>query len=144
MASQNSRISLALLLLRLSVFLVFLMWTLDKLVNPGHAVAVFETFYFIGGLGNAIIYILGIVELILLIGFVIGYQKPITYGLILLLHAVSTLSSFGKYLSPFEPGNLLFFAAWPMLAACFALFYLRDLDVRWTVGSGHPENVVTE
>ncbi|ASC72456.1 hypothetical protein XM38_034130 [Halomicronema hongdechloris C2206] len=141
MASSNSRISLALLLLRLSVFLVFLIWTLDKLLNPGHAAAVFENFYFIGGLGNAIIYGLGILELILLIGFVIGYQKPITYGLILLLHAVSTLSAFGKYLSPFEPPNILFFAAWPMLAACFALFYLRDLDVRWTIGGGRQEAV---
>jgi hypothetical protein len=29
--------------------------------------------------------------------------------------------------------NLLFFAAWPMLAACIALYMLRDLDTRWTV-----------
>lgn len=31
-----------------------------------------------------------------------------------------------------KKSNILFFAAWPMLAACFALYYLRDLDTRWT------------
>jgi len=51
----------------------------------------------------------------------------------LVLHAVSTLSSFKQYLAPFDGPNLLFFAAWPMLAACFALFILRDLDKKWSV-----------
>jgi len=70
MSSIQSRVSLSLLLLRLSVFLVFLMWTLDKLVMPEHAAAIFENFYFIGGLGPTAFYILGILELILIIGFV--------------------------------------------------------------------------
>ena len=29
---------------------------------------------------------------------------------------------------PGAVGNLLFFAAWPMLAACLALYLLRDYD----------------
>ncbi|NMF84250.1 hypothetical protein [Nodosilinea sp. P-1105] len=131
MSSIQSRVSLSLLLLRLSVFLVFLMWTLDKLVMPEHAAAIFENFYFIGGLGPTAFYILGILELILIIGFVVGYQKTLTYGAILVFHGISTLSSFPQYLDPFN--NLLFFAAWPMLAACYTLFSLRDLDTRWTV-----------
>jgi putative oxidoreductase len=31
--------------------------------------------------------------------------------------------------------NLLFFAAWPMLAACFALYYLRESDTLGTFSS---------
>lgn len=27
-----------------------------------------------------------------------------------------------------------FFAAWPMLAACIALYLLRDLDTPWALG----------
>jgi len=42
------------------------------------------------------------------------------------MHTVSTLSSYAQYLDPFN--NLLFFAAWPMLAACVALFLLRGHD----------------
>ncbi len=136
MSSTNSRITLVLLLLRLSVFLVVFMWTLDKFINPDHAAAVYENFYFIGGLGAVPFYILGAIEMVILIGFVLGFRKGFTYGAILLFHAISTLSAFKQYFAPFESANLLFFAAWPMLAACFALFYLRDLDTRFTFDLG--------
>jgi hypothetical protein len=62
-----------------------------------------------------------------------GAWRTWTYGAVLAMHAVSTLSSFRQYLAPFEGPNILFFAAWPMLAACVALFLLRDLDTLWTV-----------
>src|SRR6266480_2149730 len=58
-------------------------------------------------------------------------------GVVLLLHAVSTFSSFHQYLHPFEGPNLLFFAAWPMLGACFTLYYLRDLDTLFRLGSSN-------
>ncbi len=63
----------------------------------------------------------------------LGIAKRWTYGLVLVMHAISTLASFRMYLG-FD--NLLFFAAWPMLAACFALYLLRDHDNRWTVPIG--------
>ncbi|MFP4009146.1 MAG: hypothetical protein ACLFV6_14250 [Spirulinaceae cyanobacterium] len=125
------RTSVALLLLRLSVFLVMLMWTLDKFINPDHTAAIYQNFYFIGGLSNVSIYIIGAIQLIIILGFVAGFQKRWTYLLILFFHAVSTFSSFRQYFDPFE--NLLFFAAWPMLAAIYALYSLRDLDIIWTV-----------
>jgi putative oxidoreductase len=130
----DRNLALSLLLLRLAVFLVMFMWTLDKFVNPAHAAGVFENFYFIGGLGAGVMYAIGAVELLILAGFVAGLAKPWTYGAVLLFHGVSTLSSFRQYLAPFEGPHLLFFAAWPMLAACVALFLLRDRDRLWTVG----------
>lgn len=120
----------ALLLLRLGIFSVFLFWTLDKLVNPEHAARVFAVFFGLPGLGENIFYLIGAAQLVLVLAFVAGVLKTWTYGAILLLHGVSTLASFGKYLQPFD--NLLFFAAWPMLAACVALFLLRDYDT-WTL-----------
>jgi hypothetical protein len=119
-----------LFLLRLGVFVVMLMWTLDKFVNPGHSAAVFENFYMIGGLGSTVFLIIGLAELALIVCFLLGIKKTITYGAVLLLHAVSTLSSWQQYLG-FD--SLLFFAAWPMLAACYALFALRDLDTKFTL-----------
>ena len=56
-----------------------------------------------------------------------------SYGAVLLLHAISTLAAFAKYVAPFEVHNLLYFAAWPMLAACFALYVLRDSDTLWII-----------
>lgn len=129
--SSQSRVATALLMLRLSVFLVMLVWTLDKFVNPQHAARVYEHFYRLGGLGSSAFAVIGALELVLLAGFVLGYRKRLTYGAVLVLHAVSTLSSYPKYFSPFD--NLLFFAAWPMLAACFALYWLRDLDTKLTL-----------
>ncbi len=122
------RLPLSLLLLRLSVFLVMLMWTIDKILNPDHAAAVYEKFYFIGGVTPTLLLGIALAELALLLAFVAGIAKTYTYGAVLLLHAVSTLSSYQQYLNPFEGPNLLFFAAWPMLAACLALFWLRAED----------------
>lgn len=128
---NRDKIANALLFLRLGVFIVILMWTLDKFVNPGHAAGVFENFYGLSGWGPTVFMIIGALELVLLIGFVIGFQKRITYGLVFIIHAVSTLSTWKLYLDPFN--NLLFFAAIPMLAACWALYSLRDMDTRFTV-----------
>lgn len=129
---QQQRITTSLLMLRISVFIVMLFWTLDKFVNPAHAGKVYETFYFLPAFSANIFIVLGVLELILISAFLIGFKKRITYGAVFFLHAVSTLSSYAKYLDPFN--SLLFFAAWPMLAACFALYMLRDLDTKLTVG----------
>ncbi len=131
----EDRIPLALAFLRVSVFLLMFMWTIDKFLNPEHAARVYANFYFLGGLGAAVMYVVGLVELVIIIGFVLGVQKSITYGTVLVLHGISTLSAFRQYLNPFDGPNLLFFAAWPALAACYALYVLRDLDTRWVVGS---------
>ncbi|MEX2124939.1 MAG: DoxX family membrane protein [Woeseia sp.] len=128
---NESRLPVALLALRLSVFLVMLVWTLDKFFAPGHAASVFENFYFMEGMGNVFFYAIGAVELVIVIGFLLGIARRFTYGAVFLFHAVSTLASFQMYLNPAE--GRLFFAAWPMLAACFALYLLRDRDTMWTL-----------
>ncbi|MDP3589294.1 MAG: hypothetical protein Q8R54_02010 [Methylobacter sp.] len=135
MINQKQKLELSLVLLRLSVFLVMFMWTLDKFVNPDHAAKVYETFYFLSGLGHELMYTLATVELIVLLFFVCGLYKKYSYGAVLIFHAVSTLSSFKHYLSPYEAGHLLFFTAWPMLAACIALFLFKDQDLWLSCGS---------
>ncbi|MBE9059785.1 hypothetical protein IQ256_02105 [cf. Phormidesmis sp. LEGE 11477] len=127
------RVSLVLLLTRISIFIAMFIWVIDKFARPEHVAAVFESFYGISGVGALASYALGAVQLLIMLGFLIGFQKRITYGLVLLMHTASTLISFPKYLAPFESANILFYAAWPMLAACFALYYLRDLDTRAAV-----------
>ncbi len=131
-SDQDRRLAVSLFLLRIGVFIVMFVWTLDKFVNPAHSGRVFEHFYGIGGLSPTVFTVLGVLQLILVIAFVLGIRKRLTYGLVLLLHAGSTLSSWAQYLDAFN--NLLFFAAWPMLAACIALYLLRDSDQLLTVG----------
>jgi uncharacterized membrane protein YkgB len=126
--NTNNRLPVVLFFLRLGIFVVMFIWTIDKFIRPEHVAAVFENFYFISGLSAVLAYVIGAVEMIIIAGFLLGYQKKWTYGAVFVLHGISTLSSFKQYFSPFEGPNLLFFAAWPMLAACFALYYLRDQD----------------
>lgn len=78
--------------------------------------------------------VIGVLELVLIVAFVAGIAKFWTYGAVMVLHAASMLSSFHQYFTPFEPGHLLFFAEWPMLAACATLFLLRDADEICTWG----------
>lgn len=130
MISDEKRLPVSLLLLRIGVFVVMALWSVDKIVNPGHAAGVFETFYFLEGMGAGTLAAIGVVQLLLEVAFVAGLFRTFTYGYVLVVHALSTLSSWPGYLEPFD--NLLFFAAWPMLAACIALFLLRDRDTLWS------------
>lgn len=129
--TEKSRIEWSLLLLRLGVFIVMFVWTLDKFINPEHSAKVLQNFYAISS-EVYLITILGVVQMVFVLAFVAGIKKRLTYGIILLMHAGSTFSSWKQYAEPFD--HLLFFAAWPMLAACVALYLLRDLDNKWTLG----------
>jgi putative oxidoreductase len=126
--ADQSQVRLALLFTRISIALVLFMWTLDKFVNPQHAIDVYAYFYFIGGLSATAIYTIGGLEMALIVCFIAGIKKNISYLIVLIIHAVSTLSSFAIYLSPFGECHLLFFAAWPMLAACVLLYLMRGSD----------------
>ncbi len=133
---REEKLRVALFVLRLGVFIVMFMWTLDKFVQPVHAIGVFKHFYFLDGMSNQIMYALGAVQMVIIFGFVIGFKKRWTYGIVLALHAVSTAASFGQYLDPWK--NLLYFAAWPMLAACITLYLLRDDDTLCAVATNQP------
>ncbi len=122
----QQQLGIALLALRLSIALVFIMWALDKVLVPEHAMKVFSGFYGLD-ISSGFSVALGIAQLVFIGIFVAGLWKNLTYLAILVLHSGSTFSSFAKYLDPFN--NLLFFAAWPMLAACFALYLLREHDI---------------
>ncbi|CAB0150901.1 hypothetical protein PSI9734_01340 [Pseudidiomarina piscicola] len=122
----ESKLGWSLLALRLGIFSVMFIWALDKFFNPGHTAAVFDGFYGISDLSASLAAVLGGLQIALCVIFLAGLWKTFSYGLILIMHGASTFSSFPQYLDPFN--NLLFFAAWPMFAACLALFLLRDYD----------------
>lgn len=54
-----NRLQWSLFSLRLGVFIVMIMWTFDKFVNPGHSARIFEHFYGISGSTDVVAYILG-------------------------------------------------------------------------------------
>jgi hypothetical protein len=121
--------------LRLGVFIVLVMWALDKFFNPEHAAIIFKVFYSVEGLSSTIAYVLGALQLALVISFLIGFKKRWVTMIILIIHLASTFVSFGRYMDPWGPSNLLFFAAWPMLAAIVTLYLLREYDNKFSIGN---------
>ena len=120
------RLALSLLLLRLSLGLVMMVWAFDKILNPTHGAAVFEGFYGLSGLGESVIRTIGVIQGVIVLAFLLGLARTWSYGAVLLMHAVTTFVSWSAYLQPLK--NILFFAAWPMLAGLIALFLLRQQD----------------
>lgn len=123
----------SLLGLRLGVFLVLFVWVLDKFVNPGHTAGVFKAFYGVSNLTDTLAYVLGALQGVILLSFLIGFQKRWATLLILLMHFLSTVTPMARYFNPFEGANLLFFAAWPMLAAVVTLYLLREFDTKFSL-----------
>ena len=128
----DQKVKLPLFLLRLGVFIVFAVWIIDKFVRPEHTAGVWGSFYFIDNVGASVSFIAGVIQGGLVIGMMLGFAKRITYAGVFLMHLVGTVTPFKQYLAAFDGVNILFFAAWPMLAACAALYLLRDYDTMFS------------
>lgn len=133
MPETNDRLPVALLILRLGVFLVLILWTFGKFIHPAQQVSVYQAYYGVA-LSRASLYVIGVLELVLVLAFLLGIQKRLSRALVMVLVGASVLAPGRLYLTPFMDHVLLFFATWTMLAGAFALYYLRDYDVLWTVG----------
>ena len=128
MTNKTNTLGLTLFFTRIMVFIVMLVNTLDKFVRPVRTAKIFENYYGIRGLGDIDMFVIGICEFLLLIAFLVGFKKKIAYAAVFVVHCIATISYFAHYGTPFEDINILYFAALPMVAACFTLFLLRDQD----------------
>jgi hypothetical protein len=122
------KLELSLLIMRLATAAFLLVWAIDKIVNQGHAQNVFKTFY-LSTPSPQVLAALGVVQTLIVLAFAAGFARLWTYGAVLLMHLVSTASTYARLINPWGPGaQLLFWAAIPVLAAMIALFLLRDQD----------------
>jgi len=125
---KPSNLEVSLLIMRLATAVFLLVWAIDKIVNQAHAQNVFKSFYFTSP-SPEILTALGAAQTVIVLAFVAGFARFWTYGAVLLMHLVSTLSTYGRLINPWGPGaQLLFWAAIPILAAILALFLLREQD----------------
>lgn len=127
--TRDSRLEIGLLLLRLSLGAFFLVWSVDKILNPAHAQKVFETFYYFSSLSGELAIATGIAQTAFVLAFIAGAFRTLTYGGALLMHAVSTISTWQHLIAPYAPNtSMLFWAAVPVLFALFLLFLVRERD----------------
>ena len=135
-SGREKRLPVALFLLRLSVAVALGMWCAGKFINPTQTTRILSGFYSIKGVSFASAYGIGILQAILILAFLLGIAKRISYGLVLLSHIPAVLAPWAQYPHPYRGHVLLFLAAFPMLAACIAVYYLRDYDVLCVLSRG--------
>lgn len=126
----------ALAALRVSIGVFLLLWGFEKFVLPAATVGIWGRFYGVA-LAAGVVPVVGALECALGLAITIGFQRRVAYGLGLLVHAVSVLSTWRELWDPWGlrsggPPNHLFLAGVPVLAGCLALYLLRERDV-WTV-----------
>ena len=131
--SLDHRLPISLLVLRLSIGWFLMQWAIEKFVKPEVSAKIFSAFYKLP-LDLELAPIVGGLQILLVLAFLTGFLKPLSYGLIATMHSVTTASTWKSIFMPFADGsNHLFTTGVPVLAACWILFALRDQDVMFSI-----------
>ena len=131
MATQT--LKLPLFLTRLSIFLFMLPWQLMRFTKPEAINSISNKYYKFSmpEIGSTIT---GVLMMALLVAFLLGFKKKISYLLVLILHGVGTLTTVPYLIPGAEKFNILFLAAIPTIGAMLLLYCLRDEDTMLSVG----------
>lgn len=123
----GARAAAALLILRVSLGVFLLQWSVEKIVVPESAIRVAQHFYGVAPtVGTTII--AGVAEALLALALLVGIWGRWSYGLAILVHAVSLVATWRQLLNPYAGSNHLFIAGVPVLAAFVLLYMLREWD----------------
>jgi len=125
-------LKLPLFLTRLSIFYFMLPWQIMRFTKPESISRISDKYYKFAmpEIGSTIT---GVLMIALLIAFVLGFKKKISYLLVLVLHAVGTLMTIPYLIPGIEGYNQLFLAAIPTVAAMLLLYCLRDEDTMLSI-----------
>lgn len=120
-------LKLPLFLTRISIFYFMLPWQIMRFTKPESISRISDKYYKFAmpEIGSTVT---GVLMIALLIAFVLGFKKKISYLLVLVLHAVGTLMTVPNLIPGVEGYNQLFLAAIPTVAAMLLLYCLRDED----------------
>lgn len=125
-------LKLPLFLTRLSIFYFLLPWQIMRFTKP-EAINNISNKYYKFSMPEIGSTITGVLMMALLVAFVLGYKKKISYLLVLVLHGIGTLMTVPNLIPGIEGYNQLFLAALPALAAMLLLYCLRDEDTMLSI-----------
>lgn len=130
--AQKNNIAWGLFLLRFGLGLYLALWSVDKFVEPNISVIDYSHFYMIH-VNTSVVMLIGAMELVLSLFFLLGMYKTLTYGLSLMIHMISSLFIYHKLMWPFGEEHF-FIANLPIFFSFLTLFLLRELDSKLTLG----------
>jgi putative oxidoreductase len=107
----------AVLLMRVTLGVFLMLWSIEKLIVPSAAVRIAASFYGIA-MTEGVAPLIGLAELTLSLALIIGVARRPVYGIATIFHTVSTIASWRQLLDPFglaKVGNHLFIAGIPVL-----------------------------
>ena len=127
-----TNLRLPLLFTRLSIVLFLLPWQLMRFSKPEVIGNISEKYYKFSmpEIGSTVT---GVLMMILLLAFLVGFKKRISYGLVLVLHTIGTLTTIPYLIPGLESFNILFMAAIPAIGAMLLLYVLREQDTLLSV-----------
>ena len=131
---SEKNLKLPLFLTRLGIFCFLIPWQVMRFTGPEVIETISKTHYKVPVSGT-LSTITGVLMIALLIAFLIGFKKKISYGLVFLVHALGTIMTLPSILkgaqalmsAKFDP-SALFLAAIPAAFAMLLLYCLRDED----------------
>jgi len=107
---NHTNLKLPLFLTRLGIVLFLAPWVLMRLTKVEAGTGIFAKYYHISNLPDIAGYAIGIFWLALLVAFAIGFKKKISYGLVLVLHALGTVMTIPYLIPGTEKFQILFMA----------------------------------
>lgn len=116
---------------RILIALFLLPWTAMRFTSADSAQGIANKYYKIGFLPDIAFTVIAVFMALLLIAFTIGFRKRISYGLVFVLHTIGTIMTIPTMLPVLtggDGGQILFFAALPIIGAMWLLYLLRDQD----------------
>jgi len=119
---------------RIAIAAFLLPWVIMRFTKPEQAGKIAAKYYKLGGLSETLHIGIGVFWVLLLLAFVTGFKKRVSYGLVLLLHTVGTIMTIPYLLPGAADFKILFYAAIPVIGAMWLLYSLRDQDTLLSFG----------
>ncbi len=128
--------SASIALLRVSVGGLFVVWGLDKFVNPGHAQAVSDAFY-LGLLSHpSTVQISGVLQVSLGVLVIVGWLRRFLYPLQAVMAVLGAIAVWRSIIDPWgwylESTNALFYPSLIIAGAALVLLTTQDMD-HWSL-----------
>ena len=126
--SEQRKIEIALLILRVSIGSFMLVWASLKFYRPGWMVNVFRNTYGQEWATQDLSFLVGSLQMLLVIAFIIGFARTFSYALMTLMHATGVIGSIPSLINFTKFPNNLLWTSVVTLGALVALFILRNHD----------------